>query len=36
MQQSFLYGIAEVNKTAAELTRNKMSFIAANNMHRRY
>lgn len=36
MQQSFLYGIGEVNKTAAELTRNKMSFIAANNMHRRY
>lgn len=36
MQQSFLYGVSELNKTAVELTRNKMAFLAASNLHRRY
>ncbi len=36
MEESFMCGIAELNKTADELTKNGMSFIAAKNMHRRF
>lgn len=36
MQRSFLYGVAEANKTAEALTRSGMSFIAASKLHRRY
>lgn len=36
MREGFLYGIDEANKTADELTKRGMSFVAATNLHRRF